>query len=105
VYEIPDLNLLGQDAIKAMPWMPCCFPKLRLTRLITGCWLFLDLTAWIDTYNRYVVICVPSSASFKPELGCLRGVQLEVEFKPDASPIFCKPRSVPFATQEELAQS
>jgi len=36
---------------------------------------------------------------------CLRGVQLEVEFKPDTRPIFCKPRSVPFAMQEDLAQA
>jgi len=46
------------------PWMTSCFPKLRLTRRITGCWLFLDLTAWIDTYNRHFAICVPSSANF-----------------------------------------
>ena len=46
-----------------------------------------------------------SSELFKPELGCLRGVQLEFEFKPDARPFFCKPRSVPFAMQEELTQA
>ena len=44
--------------------MTFCFPKLRLPRPITGCWLFLDMTAWIDTYNKHVVSCVPSSASF-----------------------------------------
>ena len=50
-------------------------------------------------------LCTEFSELFKPELGCLRGVQLEIEFKPDARPIFCKPRSVPFAMQEELAQA
>jgi len=32
-------------------------------------------------------------------------VQLEVEVKPEARPIFCKPRSVAFAMQEELPQA
>jgi len=50
-------------------------------------------------------LCTKFSELFKPELGYLRGVQLEVEFKPDARPILCKPRSVPFAMQEELAQA
>jgi len=31
------------------PWATCCFPKLLLARRITSLWLFLDLTAWIDT--------------------------------------------------------
>ena len=50
-------------------------------------------------------LCTEFSELFKPELGCLRGVQLEVEFKPDARPIFCKTRSVPFAFQEVLSQA
>ena len=50
-------------------------------------------------------LCTKFSELFKPELGYLRGVQLEVEFKPDARLIFCKPRSVPFSMQEELAQA
>jgi len=50
-------------------------------------------------------LCNEFSELFKPELGCLHGVQLEVEFKPEARPIFCKPRSVPFAMREELAQA
>ena len=50
-------------------------------------------------------LCKEFSELFKPELGCLLGVQLEVAFKPEARPIFCKPRSVPFAMQEDLAQA
>ena len=50
-------------------------------------------------------LCTEFSELFKPELGCHRGVQLEIEFKPDARPVFCKPRSVPFAMQDELAQA
>ncbi|KAL5518093.1 hypothetical protein EMCRGX_G003773 [Ephydatia muelleri] len=35
----------------------------------------------------------------------LKDFQLEVKFKPDAKPIFCKPRVVPFAIQEDLCQA
>ena len=42
---------------------------------------------------------------FKPELGCLKDFELDIQFKNDASPIFCKPRPVPFAIQDELAQA
>jgi len=49
-------------------------------------------------------LCKEFSEFYKPELGCLRRVQLEVGFEPEARTI-CKPRSVPFAMQEELAQA
>uniref|UniRef100_A0A5S6Q499 Reverse transcriptase domain-containing protein n=1 Tax=Trichuris muris TaxID=70415 RepID=A0A5S6Q499_TRIMR len=42
---------------------------------------------------------------FKPELGCLKDFELEISFKPDAKPVFCKPHMVPFAIQEELNQA
>ena len=30
--------------------------------------------------------------------------QMEVKFKPDAKPVFCKPRPVPFAIREDLSK-
>ena len=39
---------------------------------------------------------------FKPELGCLKDYELEVAFKPDAKPVFCKPQTVLFAILEGL---
>ncbi|KAK8390445.1 hypothetical protein O3P69_010256 [Scylla paramamosain] len=45
-----------------------------------------------------------SSELFKSELGCLRGAELEVKFKPNTQPVFHKVRPVPLAPQEELAQ-
>ena len=39
---------------------------------------------------------------FKQELGCLKKFELEVKFKPEARPIFCKPRPVPLAILEDL---
>ena len=42
---------------------------------------------------------------FKQELGCLEDFELAVKFKGDAAPIFCKPRPVPFAIQDDLNQA
>ena len=47
-------------------------------------------------------LCTEYPELFEPELGCLKGVELDIRFKPDAQPIFCKPRTVPFAIMEDL---
>ena len=52
-------------------------------------------------------ICKEFPDLWKPELGCLKDYSLEVKFKPDVTPPprFCKPRTVPFAVQEDLNQA
>ena len=50
-------------------------------------------------------ICKEFPDLWKQELGRLKGYQLEVKFKPDVTPRFCKPRTVPFAVQEDLNQA
>ena len=50
-------------------------------------------------------LCNNSDVFFKPELGYICGVRLEIEFKQDTRPGLCKPHSVRFAIQEELAQT
>ena len=47
-------------------------------------------------------LCEDFPDLFKPELGCLRDFELEVKFKDNAKPVFCKPWRVPFAIQEDL---
>ena len=42
---------------------------------------------------------------FRPELGCLKDFELEINFKSDAKPVFYKPRKVPFAIRDELSRS
>jgi len=99
VSEIPDLNLLGRDAITAM--------RISLDDLLFSETTFhktdyrLLAIPQSDRVDRHLQqacheLCTEFSKLFKPELECLRGVQLKVEFRPDARPI-CKPRSVPFA--------
>jgi transposase InsO family protein len=39
---------------------------------------------------------------FKDELGCLKGFELEVKFRQESQPVYCKPRPVPFALMDDL---
>eukprot|EP00731_Ephydatia_muelleri_P037083 Em0393g2a len=66
---------------------------------------FSDLKPDLALQKACEQLCREFSDLFKPELGCLKDFQLEVKFKPDAKPIFCKPRVVPFAIQENLCQA
>jgi len=106
--EIPDLNLLGWEAIRAMH---ISLDDLLFSEATFGKadpqLLAVHRSDRVDRHLQQACrdLCTEFSELFKPELGCHRGVQVEVEFKPDARPIFCKPRSVPFAMQEELAQA
>ena len=85
VSEIPDLNLLGRDAIKTM--------RISLDDLLFSEDTFdktnhrLLAIPRSDCVDRHLQqacreLCTEFSEFFKPELWCLRGVQLEVEFKP-----------------------
>ena len=50
-------------------------------------------------------LCEQFTDLIKPELCCLKDVELEVRFKLDFKPVFCKPRTVPFALLEDLNQA
>jgi len=47
-------------------------------------------------------VCEEFSDLFKDELGCLKDFELEVQFKSDSKPVFCKPRTVPYAILDSL---
>ena len=47
-------------------------------------------------------MCSDFKELFKPELGCLKDFELEIKFKAEAEPVFCKSRTVPLAVLEEL---
>jgi len=90
VSGIPDLNLLGRDAIKTM--------RISLDDLLFSEATFdktdhrLLASPRSDRVDRHLQqafreLCTEFGELFKPVLGCLRGVQLEVEFKPAARPI------------------
>ena len=48
-------------------------------------------------------LCQEFPDVFNPELGKLK--ELQVKFKAEAKPMFCKLRTVPFAHEEDLAQA
>ncbi|XP_068235526.1 uncharacterized protein [Palaemon carinicauda] len=50
-------------------------------------------------------LCNEFTELFRPELGCLRDFELEIAFKRDTKPIFCKPETVPFAIVDDLNQA
>jgi len=50
-------------------------------------------------------LCEQFPEFFEPEIGCLKDFELEVNFKPDAKPSFCKPRGVFIALQEDLSHT
>ena len=105
VTGIPRLNLLGRDGIQQL--------DIDLNAMLNQ----LDghhkdavnsvqlLQPDVSLQKACQQICQEFPDLFKSELGCLKDFELEVKFKPDVKPIFCKPRAVPFAIQEDLNQA
>ena len=94
-----ELDILGTNAINS----------LQLTILNNPVKVHVDniLTVRSDQQLQQscLQICKEFSDLWKQELGRLKNYQLEVKFKPDVTPRFCKPRTVPFAVQEDLNQA
>ena len=42
---------------------------------------------------------------FSPGLGLLKDFDVDIKFKVDAKPVFCKPRTVPLAVQDDLEKA
>ena len=94
-----ELDIFGTNAINS----------LQLTILNNPVKVHVDniLTVWSDQHLQQscLQICKEFPDLLKEELGRLKDYQLEVKFKPDVTPRFCKPRTVPFAVQEDLNQA
>ena len=99
VTKVPGVNLLGRDAMKALEIFVDDFLFSRALAIAVSSKVDGDLqTACSKLCDEYAEL-------FKSELGCLRDVELEIEFKSEATPIFMKPRPVPFAIQQNLARA
>nr|KAG5692615.1 hypothetical protein BaRGS_030043 [Batillaria attramentaria] len=81
VTKIPDLNLLGRNAIQALG-------------------ISVDNALGLKSIESQV----KSEDLFKEELGCLKDFELEIKFKSDAKPVFHKARPVPFALRDDLTK-
>ena len=100
------LNLLGHDAIHKLHLDVTALMDINvLNSPSTVNAVFDNLTTDETLQAACTKLCEEFPDVFKPELGCLRDFELEMKFKEDSKPIFCKPRVVPFAIQEDLTQA
>ena len=99
VSELPTLNLLGRNAIKQLG-----ISVDTLMEDVRCHAVFEELKPDRELQKACSQLCEEFPNLFKNELGKLKDFELEVKFKADAKPVFCKPREVPFALQEDLTQ-
>ena len=107
VTKVPTLNLLGRTAIKQL--------GLSVDAMLQGTTptftsqdvnnVFSHLPRDKRLQEQCRKVCDEFPDLFKPELGKLKDFELEVKFKEDAEPVFCKPRAVPFAIQQDLVDA
>eukprot|EP00731_Ephydatia_muelleri_P005288 Em0002g1464a len=106
VTKVPCLNLLGRDAIiklginvSALMGLPVNIKQnICPVRPISQ-----ELKPDMALQEECRQLCQEFPDLFKAELGCLKDFELDVKFKADAKPVFCKPRVVPFAIHEDLS--
>ena len=98
-----DLNLLGRDGIKKLQLSVDELLKHGKSSKIHK--VFDSLQTDKKLQKACKDLCESFTDLFKPGLGLLTDFELEVKFKPGAKPVYCKPRTVPFAIQEDLAQA
>ena len=107
VTTIPHLNLLGRDSIATLGISVDSMMNKSLCNDIK------ETVHLVSNYGKHDMtlqsaceqMCQNFPDVFKPELDCLKDFELDIRFKIDSKPIFCKPRPVPFALQNELAQA
>ena len=111
VTDIPKLDLLGRDAIVKL--------RVNVSALlgvssIPSKGTIQNVQSITDTkepkpdeelQQACCKLCGEFTEHFKPELGCLKDFQLEIKFKAESKPTFCKPRTVPFASLDDLNQA
>ena len=109
VTTIPDLNLLGRIAIRALGIsvdkaleVKAIHPSDKKTATASPA-----SSKRLDASLQQACqeLCDEFPDLFKPDLGCLKDFELEVKFKPDAKPVFVKPRPVPFALRDDLSKA
>lgn len=98
VTDVPELNLLGRQAIKQMGIS--LDEMLQDTEQCNA--VFSHLQTDEALKKKCQQLCDDFPNLWKDELGCLKDVELEVKFKKQTQPVFCKPRQVPYGLQEEL---
>ena len=94
--DIPDLSLLGRLDIQQL--------GISVDQHLTDTChvVFTNLKEDHELRKKCKNLCDQFPDLWTPELGCLKEVELEVQFKANAQPIFRKARPVPIALQDDL---
>lgn len=109
VTKIPDLNLLGRNAIQSLGIS--VDNALGLRSIKSQAKSEGAKAAHPETSKPYAALqrdchklCDEIPDLFNKELGCLKDFELDVKFKSNAKPVFHKARPVPFALRDDLAK-
>ena len=110
VTKIPDLNLLGGNAIQTLGisvdnalGLRSIESQAKRKGVEAGHRATSD-EPYVSFQRDCQKLCDEFPDLFKPELGCLKDFELEVKFKADAVPVFHKARPVPFALRDDLVK-
>nr|KAG5699905.1 hypothetical protein BaRGS_018204 [Batillaria attramentaria] len=110
VTKIPDLNLLGRNAIQALGIsVDNAFGLKSIESQVKSedakeSHSKTSSTTYASLQKDCHTLCDKFPDLFKEELGCLKDFELEVKFKSDAKPVFHKARPVPFALRDDLTK-
>ena len=108
--KIPDLNLLGRNAIQTLGISVDSVVGLRSIESQAkrkGVEAGHPATSdepYVSLQRDCQKLFDEFPGLFKPELGCLEDFELEMKFKADAVPVFHKVRPVPFALRDDLVK-
>ena len=106
VAKVPRLNLLGRDAVVKLginvSALMGVHTEAQQKDSVTPIHLSKADTVLQEACKK---LCLEFPDLFKSEMGCLKDYQLEVKFKPNTKPVFCKPPVVPFSIQENLCKA
>ena len=94
VTTLPKLNILGREGIKKL--------NISLDDILYRNNRTISRVYTKDFKAECKKVCADFPNLFKNELGVLKDVELEVQFEPNATPLYQKPRSVPFALLDDL---
>jgi hypothetical protein len=108
VTKIPDLNLLGRNAIQTLGISVdnvLGLKNIERRHQSEGAGTHpVTSSAYVKLQQDCHKLCDTIPELFEEELGCLQDFELEVQFKTDAKPVFHKDWPVPFALCDDLAK-
>ena len=94
VTTVHDLNLMGRKALLDF--------KIDVTALMRSKVCSVSKPLDINLHSACQQLCADFKELFKSELGCLKEFALEIKFKAEAEPAFCKFRTTPLAVLEKI---